>query len=193
MQLNCVGDVCPIPVIKTKKALAEIGESGVVSVTVDNAEAVENIEKMVKSFGYGYETGRDGENFIIKITKGSGVIETEGLKAKNGRVIVISSDKMGAGSDELGAALMKTFIYTLTESGSLPDAVIFYNGGVKLTTEGSASLNDLATLAENGVDILSCGACLNYYNLTGSLKAGRVTNMYEIVELMQSSSAVVRP
>ena len=202
MELNCLGEACPMPVIKTKKALGELGENGVLSVLTDNIEAIENIEKMIRDMDYPYTKGKAGGNFVITITKGSGreeapawespaVFPAVGNTGGNQTIIMISSDKMGRGSDELGAALLKTFLYTVTESDCLPKAIVFYNSGVKMTAGGSALPDVLRTLSEMGVDILSCGACLNYYGLTGALKAGRVTNMYEISEMMLNAPKVV--
>jgi len=180
-----------MPVIKTKKALQEMGENGAITVLVDNIEAIENIEKMVKDYtGCTYTTGESGENFTITITKGSGGLESN-AKKESGSVVIISSDKMGKGSDELGETLLKMFIYSLTESDVLPNAIIFYNDGVKSTTSGSASIESLANLSEMGVDILSCGACLQYHDLTKSLEVGRVSNMYEISEILLNATNVI--
>ena len=75
----------------------------------------------------------------------------------------------------------------------LPKSVLLYNGGVKLSTEGSDSIEDLKELEEKGVEILSCGTCLNFYNLQDKLKVGKVTNMYSIVEEMSGATNIIRP
>jgi selenium metabolism protein YedF len=98
---------------------------------------------------------------------------------------------MGRGSDELGKNLLKGFIYSLTEQDVLPGKVIFYNGGVHSVIEGSDSLEDLKGLAEQGVEIYACGACLNFYELTAAV--GEVTNMYRIVEMMRQAPRIVKP
>ena len=192
-----------MPLIKTKKALNDLGTDCELSVLADNVESIENIEKMIGDIGYPYIKGKAGDNFVITIIKseagretieGSGILQNNIVNEAsriNNSVIVVSSDKMGDGDDELGSALLKTFLYTLTESETLPKAIIFYNNGVKITVGGSASLDAINTLAKMGVDILSCGACLNYYGLTDSLKAGRVSNMYEIAGFMLNASNVV--
>ena len=194
MELNCLGEVCPVPVIKTKNALKELGENGVLSVLTDNIEAVENIGKMAAAMGLAYTSGESGGNFVITITKGAGGESPSGAaNIKNGAVILIASDKMGSGDDELGAALLKAFLYSLTEADVLPQAVVFYNGGVRMTTEGSAALDTINALSAMGVDILSCGACLGHYGLTDSLRAGRISNMYEIAGLALNAASVIRP
>lgn len=108
-------------------------------------------------------------------------------------VVVISSAAMGNGNDELGHTLMKGFLYALSQLEKLPEKILFYNRGVTWTTEGSDSLEDLRSMEEQGVEILSCGTCLNFYGLTDKLKVGSVTNMYDIVESMAKADKVIRP
>lgn len=100
---------------------------------------------------------------------------------------------MGTGSDELGTALMKGFVYALCQQDTLPSTVLLYNGGAALSCEGSASLEDLKSLEAQGVEILTCGTCLNYYGLTEKLRVGQVTNMYVIAEKMMLADCIVRP
>ena len=100
---------------------------------------------------------------------------------------------MGEGSDELGAILMKAMGYAITQLNPLPDTVIFYNGGAYLTCEGSPILEDVKTLAAEGVEILTCGTCLNFYGLTEKLAVGSVTNMYTIVEKMNGADLIIKP
>ena len=108
-------------------------------------------------------------------------------------VIVISSDRMGEGNDELGAVLMKGFIFAVSQLEELPKTMLFYNGGATLTAEGSDSLEDLKSLEAQGVEILTCGTCLNYYGLTEKLQVGSVTNMYTIVEKMAEADKIIKP
>ena len=100
---------------------------------------------------------------------------------------------MGLGNDELGATLMKGFIYAVSQLDELPKTMLFYNGGAKLTVEGSASLEDLKSLQAQGVEILTCGTCLNFYGLSDKLAVGEVTNMYAIVEKLNGASHIVKP
>ena len=100
---------------------------------------------------------------------------------------------MGRGDDELGHKLMKAFIFAVTQQEELPSTMLFYNGGAKLTVEGSPVLDDLKGLAEQGVEILTCGTCLDFYGLKEKLAVGGITNMYEIVEIMESAGTIVRP
>ena len=113
--------------------------------------------------------------------------------ARDRSIVVVSSAAMGTGNDELGKVLMKGFIYALSQLDTLPEKILFYNGGVTLTTEGSDSLEDLKEMEAQGVKIYSCGTCLNYYGLSEKLKVGEVTNMYSIVEAMAGASKIIRP
>lgn len=113
--------------------------------------------------------------------------------ARDRSIVVVSSAAMGTGNDELGKVLMKGFIYALSQLDTLPEKILFYNGGVTLTTEGSDSLEDLKEMEAQGVKIYSCGTCLNYYGLSEKLKVGEVTNMYSIVEAMAGALKIIRP
>ena len=100
---------------------------------------------------------------------------------------------MGQGDDVLGKVLMKSFIYALSQQDTLPQTVLLFNGGAFLSCEGSESVQDLQAMAAEGVEILTCGTCLNHYGLTEKLAVGSVTNMYDIVERMTRAKSVVRP
>ena len=113
--------------------------------------------------------------------------------AQKKTVVVISADHMGEGDDELGRILLKGFLFALTQQETLPDTLLFYNGGAFVTCEGSASLEDLQKLQAQGVEILTCGTCLNHYGLTEQLRVGEVTNMYVIVEKQMQATQVLRP
>ena len=205
IKVDAMGDQCPIPVIKTKKALKEITETTLVEVHVDNEIAVQNLSKMAKQKNLEYKCEKlEEQHYIIKINaEAEGVSIQQKAPAENDKeicypdrksntVVVLSSNQMGNGSEELGQILMKGFIFALTELDELPSTVLLYNSGVKLSTEGSNSIEDLKTLQAQGVEILSCGTCLNYYDLTEKLQVG-VTNMYFILEKMAQADKIIRP
>ena len=113
--------------------------------------------------------------------------------AQKKTVVVISADHMGEGDEVLGKILLKGFLFALTQQEMLPKTVLFYNGGAKLTTEGSVSLEDLRSMEAQGVQILTCGTCLNFYGLADKLAVGSVTNMYVIVETLAKAGKVIKP
>lgn len=192
IELDAMGLACPKPVINTKKKLDSI-EQGIVVVTVDNEIAKENILKLAKSMNLEANVLKtEKDSICIEIIKGENVIiEEKSQESLSDTCIFINSDKMGSGNDELGHVLMKGYIYTLTESKPYPKSILFVNSGIKLTTENEATIENLKILQDAGVEILSCGTCLDYYGLKEELKVGTITNMYTIVESMNNSSKTI--
>ncbi len=204
--VNAMGNACPIPVVKTKNAIASLKAPDVVETLVDNEIAVENLKKMAAQKGWKAQDDKLSEgSYSVQITiesieKADESTEKEDMSAytctpdgKDHRVVVIRSSYMGEGSEELGGVLIKGFIYALLQLESVPGTMLFYNGGAKLTCEGSEVLADLKELEARGVTILTCGTCLNFYGITDKLAVGEVTNMYDIVERMTKSSLIVSP
>lgn len=202
VQVDAMGDACPIPVVKTLKALRELGGAGTVVTLVDNEVAVQNLTRMAHEKGCEVASEQLGEKrYRVTLTVPEGVEVADGeaeaatclVPAERNLVIQVSSDTMGAGSDELGRNLMKAFVYAVTQQDELPRTMLFYNGGARLTCEGSPCLDDLRALAEQGVEILTCGTCLNHYGIADKLAVGEVTNMYVICQKLEQASHVVRP
>lgn len=194
-EIDARGEACPKPVIMTKKQLDKL-ESGTVTTIVDNEVAKDNISKLASSYGYSFLIDKTKEDeYYIHISKG----EVEEKDQANVCIpdtfkdvtLAISSDKMGTGSDELGKILMKSFIYTVKETTPWPATIVLYNSGVYLTCEDSDVLDDLQEMARNGVEIISCGACLDYYHLTDKVKVGEIGNMYSIYEKMKNANNTI--
>lgn len=204
IKVNAIGDACPIPVVKTKNAIRELGGSGVVEVSVDNEIAVQNLLKMAKQKEYEAEfEKKSNTEYIVTINVNGGevfdakpvtkaTVKSDEIKLKE-TIVVIDSDKMGDGDEEFSKTLLKGFIYALSSQDIPPAKILFYNTGVRLTTEGSASIEDLKVLEKAGAKIYSCGACLNNYGLTEKLSVGEVTNMYDIVSYLMEADLVIRP
>ena len=204
IDVNAMGDACPLPVVKTLKALKQLDGEGVVVTSVDNETAVKNISKMAQEKGCtaSVEKVSDAEWHVTLATSGAvavadpeqdGAAFCDASAGKGKLVISVYTDCMGRGDDELGHKLMKAFIFAVTQQEELPATMLFYNGGAKLTVEGSPVLDDLKGLAEQGVEILTCGTCLDHYGIKDQLAVGEVTNMYVIVEKMEQAVRVVRP
>ena len=192
IEIDARGLACPKPVINTKKELDNI-EEGIVIVTVDNNIAKQNILKLSNSLNCESRIIKEEKDLIsIEIKKGDNVIIEEQIKDElDNKCIFISSNKMGNGNDELGEILMKGFVYTLTESKPYPKSILLVNSAVKLSTENYDTVQNLKILEESGVEILSCGTCLDYYGLKESIKLGSITNMYTIVDIMKNSSQTI--
>ena len=196
--VNAMGDNCPIPVIKTKKAMQALTGPETIEVLVDNEIAVQNVTKLAKEQGGEVSSEKLGEKEYKVTIKMQGVpaVDAEVVctpDQKGDLIVVVSSDRMGTGNDELGKVLIKGFIYAVTQLDTLPKKMLFYNGGATLTTERSDSIEDLKSLEAQGVEILTCGTCLDYYHLKDKLVVGGVTNMYSIVESMAEAGKIIRP
>ena len=142
--VNAMGDACPIPVVKTKNAIKELSGAGMVETLVDNEIAVQNLTKMAQQNRVIMTIGESADEAGVEADE---EVRTEETCIPDGRkgnkVVVISSSYMGSGDDELGAVLMKGFIYALSQQDELPKTILFYNGGAKLTCEDAPTLEDL--------------------------------------------------
>ncbi|MBS6518009.1 MAG: sulfurtransferase-like selenium metabolism protein YedF [Clostridium sp.] len=208
-QLDMRGKACPMPVIETKKLLEELHRAEAVTVLVDNEIAVQNLTKLAGHEGMDVTSDKhsDKEFAVLFTPTEGGAVQAqtaenseapeEELAVENhiarGRVVVIASDKMGEPEEELGKILVKGFIYAVSRQDVLPETILFYNGGAKLTAEGSDSVEDLKYMAEQGVEILTCGTCLKHLGLEDKLQVGAVSNMYEIAEKMTGARQLIRP
>jgi selenium metabolism protein YedF len=201
--VNAKGLACPEPVILTKKALASCDE---VTVLVDNATALENVKRLAAASGCIVDAIEEpGGLFRIHLKKQQGdrmasdeplqcgYPEASPQSASGPTVFVIASTVMGHGNDDLGALLMKAFIHTAVELEHGPDIMVFYNTGVTLTASDSGVVDDLKALEEKGAKILVCGTCVNFFDLTGKIGAGTISNMYDIAGALSTAGRIVKP
>ena len=202
--LDCIGLPCPQPVLRTKDALEQ--GTMAVEVRVDNEASRNNVVRFAESRGHQVTiTAQPSGHFTISIT--ATVEQAPGqtpvsedllnyscdLPKKLRLVYVISADSMGRGSDELGWALLQTYIQTIKDIDPLPEKIIFYNSGVKLTVEGSPVLQALRELESSGVKILVCGTCANYFQIKDQVGVGIISNMYAILEALSQAGHVIYP
>lgn len=216
-QLDERGKQCPMPVIEAKQALENAEPGEMIEVIVDNEIAVQNLTKMAKHKQLKSASQKKGEReFSVVIEAGEKGRETaetvqaepvqrEQVEAESevtacapdgktkGLIVVLSSDQMGSGDEVLGKLLMKGFVYALSHQEQLPEKVLMYNSGAFLSCEGSDSLEDFRELEAQGVEILTCGTCLNHYHLEDKLQVGGVTNMYDITESLLQAKQIIRP
>ena len=188
IEVDAKGLPCPQPVINTKKALEEI-EKGTITVLVDSAESRENVRRFAQSQGCQVEISEREGTFCLVINK---EYPGQAEPKKVTDVILVAGDQLGTGDEGFGRRLMIGFINNIGEVSSRPGKMIFANSGVRLTTEGSEVLETLRKLEQEGVQILSCGACLDYYHLSDKLKVGIVTNSYEVVDTLLSAGKVLK-
>ena len=190
---------CPLPVVNAKKAAEGLKPGDILTIRVDNEIAVQNLRRFAEHMGYAAsgEKQGEGEYAVTMHIAGGDTAPEEILCAvdarKKGMLVVLSANTMGSGEEKLGKALMKAFVFALTKQDVLPETVLCYNTGAYLTCEGADTLEDLKLLESQGVAVLTCGTCLDYYGLKEKLAVGGVTNMYDIVERMEAAGSVIRP
>lgn len=204
------GLACPLPVVNAKKALAEFQEDGILTVLADNEIAVQNLQKFAAQKGLqaaGEKKAEKEYEVTIQVSVDASAayekktdekehpqeINCSPDARKEGLLVVLSANVMGNGDEKLGKSLMKAFIFALTKQDRLPKTIVCYNSGAYLTCEDSESLEDFQVLEAEGVQIMTCGTCLDFYGIKDKLAVGTVTNMYEIVETMETALCIVRP
>lgn len=197
--LDARGMACPLPVVNAKKAAEGLHPGDTLIVRVDNEIAVQNLQRFAQHMGFtaAGEKVSESEFTVTMVIGGEAKAEPEIAcnldTRKKGMLVVLSGCTMGSGDEKLGKTLMKAFVFALTKQDVLPETILCYNTGAYLTTEGADTLEDLKLLESEGVTILTCGTCLDFYGLKEKLVVGGVTNMYDIVERMESAQTIVRP
>ena len=201
-KIDCKGMACPLPVVNAKKASEELKTGDVLTVLVDNEIAVQNLTRFAehKGFSVSAEKKADKEYAVIMTISGAAAVETREEEIacvmdsrRKGMLVVLSANVMGTGDPKLGTSLMKAFVFALTKQDQLPDTILCYNTGAYLTCESADTLEDLKLLESEGVTILTCGTCLDFYGLKEKLAVGGVTNMYDIVERMENAAQIIKP
>lgn len=190
--VDCRQMACPTPVVTTKRALEEAaGET--LQVLVDPGAPRENVTRFALNRGYTVCEAEVEGGFALTIDGGkpSDPIAPSLNNQAATTVMLIGSDRMGNGPEELGRLLMKNFIITLLDQDTVPDRMLFINSGVLLTTTGSEVLEALEKLGNLGVEVMSCGVCLDYFNRKKYLQAGTVTNMFTIAESLLKAGSVI--
>jgi selenium metabolism protein YedF len=195
---------CPQPVLETKRAFEE-SDALQLRVLVDNATSRENVRRFASNQGCEVQVQDLGaEQYEIHVKRPIGEIDAQAVEellpcpvpqaAVSGKnVVYIGNSSMGRGDEELGTKLMRGFLRTWIDVTPAPWRMIFINSGVKLTTVDEEAVEAVSLLEEKGVEVLSCGTCLEHFGLTDQLKVGRVTNMYEVIESFNSANKVISP
>jgi len=193
-KIDCRGMACPQPVVTTKHALDQAGQNEL-TIIVDNPSSSENVERFARGQGCSVAVDRKGPDFYIRLKKvGS---EEEKIAKEDEKikkvVVYINSDLLGGGDEALGSFLMKAFLKTLLDLERTPNRLILINSGVRLAIEGSQVLDTLRTLSERGMEIVSCGTCLDFYKLREKMSVGRISNMFDILQSMLEADCLIRP
>lgn len=201
--IDCKGMACPLPVVNAKKAAEELTNGDRLIVLVDNEIAVQNLTRFGEHKGFTVSAEKKAEQEYTVTMSINGTAKAQEAVEENitcevdtrrkGMLVVLSANTMGTGDPKLGTSLMKAFVFALTKQDQLPDTILCYNTGAYLTCEGADTLEDLKLLESEGVTILSCGTCLDFYGIKEKLAVGGVTNMYDIVERMENAAQIIKP
>jgi selenium metabolism protein YedF len=194
------GQLCPRPLILVKRALTEMQVGETVCVLLDNDLAKDNVLRFLRDNGAAPSCSAEGGVFRLQACKSrpdlaSAQAESYCAPAGSPRphVMALGHAGMGRGSEELGGILIQACLNAVKEVSPLPAAIVFYNSGVHLACEGSPVLSALSDLEAGGVRLLVCGTCLNYYEAKAKVRAGSVSNMYDIPQALASAGHVVSP
>ncbi len=192
---------CPGPVLKLR-GLLDDGEREIQFHVADDL-CRSNVTRFAASRNLGTEVeAQDDGTFVVQFSiaddtalspEAGETVDAVTGAASGPTVVQVTADTMGAGDDDLGSLLMRSFIKTLPELDSVPEAIVFYNSGVKLCCEGSLLLDGIRALETSGIEIIACGTCLNFFEITDRLAVGRVTDMLEIAGRLAAAGRVVRP
>ena len=198
VKVDAIGKQCPIPVVLAKKALEGMTVPGTLEVLVDNEVAVQNLSKLAASCNLPVRAEKMAEGQFTVTMEVSTPVQPAGETVcapdtRGDLVVAVGSNRMGDGDEALGKTLMKGFLYAVSQLPTLPKTMLFYNTGAYLTCVGSDSLEDLKFMEAQGVEIRTCGTCLDYYKLKETLAVGSVTNMYAIVETLAAAGKVIKP
>ena len=201
--IDCKGMACPLPVVNAKKAAEELTNGDRLIVLVDNEIAVQNLTRFGEHKGFTVSAEKKAKQEYTVTMSINGTAKAQEAVEENitcevdtrrkGMLVVLSANTMGTGDPKLGTSLMKAFVFALTKQDQLPDTILCYNTGAYLTCEGADTLEDLKLLESEGVTILSCGTCLDFYGIKEKLAVGGVTNMYDIVERMENAAQIIKP
>ncbi len=199
------GELCPKPIIMTKKALK--GFVGELTVLLDNETAFQNVQSFLSDNGKAFETKKeDGVYYISLNSDGNPAVSTAaenyctvpvtvnsnssvGLQ----HVIAFKCDKMGSGDEELGKILIQGFCNTIKETDPLPGSLVFYNSGVKLALADSPVISALKELEKQGIRVLVCGTCADFFNIKDKIAVGKISNMYDILECLSTARHIISP
>lgn len=197
------GEKCPVPIIETRKALKESQKGEAIQVLTDNKTAFSNISRYLADNKIKFSASETKGVWTFTIINEKGFSDTTRAEEyceatvpdfKPGEfAVVISSELMGMGDDELGRKLMKSFFVALSCLDTMPSSVMFYNSGVKLTVTDSPVIDILSEIEDKGVELLICGTCVDHFKLGSRIKVGKISDMYIITDKLSKTGNIIKP
>ncbi|HDP74846.1 MAG TPA: sulfurtransferase-like selenium metabolism protein YedF [Bacteroidales bacterium] len=201
--VDCRGQLCPQPLINTKKALKETLKGEAIQIIIDNATSCQNVSRFLTDNAVPF--GIDEQNGVFTITINSQGIEFNPKKEaeeycevsfpgkSSSYIIALTSCFMGDGNEDLGRILMKGFLNSLPNLEKLPQEIICYNSAVTLAQKGTDTAQSLVKLNNLGVNITLCGTCVDFFGIKEEIEVGTISNMLYIAERLSSGIHVVKP
>lgn len=199
--IDARGKLCPVPLIMAKKGLNEIAGDESLLILIDNETSHKNVLRFLEEHGMKVHTLRKGEVFEMTVSKTGNIPEETSAadwcaipeQSSDSYAIAFQRDKLGEGDETLGKMLIWSFIQSLPENSVKPAVMVFLNSGIFLALTDSPALESLQKLEKSGVELLCCGTCLDFYNKTGELAVGKISNMHEILEKLSHAGSVLYP
>lgn len=197
------GERCPKPIIETRKALKEVQPGETFRVLTDSRTSFGNISRFLKDNGIGFTVSENNGTWAFDVAGGQGestltraeeYCEIPDAKTTDsGFAVAIASEFMGSGDDVLGGKLINSFFVALSCLDTLPSVIAFYNSGVKLASSDSPVIDLLHELETRGVELILCGTCTDYFGISGKTGAGKIGDMFVIMQKLSASSRVIYP
>ncbi len=201
--VDTTGQLCPAPLIATKRALKDVQSGDSFQLITDNQTSFDNISRFLKDNKTGFSFKESNGIWTLTITKANSESITVNPEeyctteiphfSQGDFIIAFTSDKMGDGDEELGRLLMSNFVKAIKDLDVLPRKMVFYNKGVTLGADGSPVIDQLKEIEKMGVTLLLCSTCVKFYSLEEKIKIGILSNMFEIAQVMSTAGNVIKP
>jgi len=197
--INAIGKTCPVPLIMTKKAMAELSENEMLEILSDNEVSVKNITHFLNEHKMTVRTETTENGYRLLVSK-TGVIPDDTnvkdycpveQKKSAGYITFAGPDHLDFEKEDISLMMLVKAIQTLPEISEKPDKMIFMKYGVFLSLDDSPALDALKMLEATGTEILTCGNCLEYFGKTDKHSIGRISNMYEILDSLSKTGKVI--
>lgn len=195
MQIDCRNLECPKPVLQTRDALKSLKIGQNLEILLNETAAIENVKRFLQTNNLEIQISTNGDETIIKTIK-MGDLKDENaenycdISVSNSKKILFLNEE-SCGSGAVGKVLLANFLKSILNLENKPKMVICVNNAVFMTTNRAhESFAALKMLEENGIEILSCGSCLEAYKLVDKLAIGRITNAFEIMDILSKNEAI---
>ncbi|OCS10669.1 hypothetical protein CFTD6783_01935 [Campylobacter fetus subsp. testudinum] len=197
MQIDCRGLECPKPIIETKDALNELSIGDKLEIAVNSPAPLANVQKFLSANGLEFDIFQNGSEYTITVVKSHELMEIDmqnyscEMDFQKHKILFLKDDKVG--SDPIGKGLLTKFLSTISavQADKRVTHIICVNEAVLMTTNRShPSFAVLKDLSSFGINVLSCGSCLESLGLVDRLGVGQISNAFEIMNLMLENETV---